>query len=835
MKRKKKPSPTPSIVQSTQSWMPIQDIRDGVIITRDRRYVKILEFSPINFLLRSSAEQDSILFSFQSMLKIAPCKLQFKVISRKANIEKYLEVIQKEQKKELNENCRHLQDEYMNLIESVGLREGVSRRFFIIFEYEPVFANQQGLFEDIVYELENTAYNIQSRMAQCGNELIAEENEDHKLIELFYHLMNPKRSEQFGFIKHAAQIVDRYVTASGRTLEDPPYMPAPEFFSPKSIQFRNGKYIVLDGKYYAFAYVPSGGYPTQVLAGWLSPLINAGEGVDIDIYLERLPKDQAQRKLGQQIRINRARIQDTQDTNTDFDELSNAISSGFHIKEGLGNNEDLYYLSILFTISGDSLKELEWKISQLEKQLIAMDMVLKPCRYQMEQAFLSSLPLCQLQKCIAKKSRRNVLTSGASSAYLFSSYEMCDENGILLGINKANDSLVIVDIFNSRRYKNANIAILGTSGAGKTFTLQCLATRMRLKNIQVFILAPLKGHEFRRACTQTGGEYIRISAGSNQCINIMEIRKMDTTSHRILDGEDTEGSILAEKVQKLHIFFSLLIPDITYEEDQILDESLIRVYGKKGITMDNDSLADPLCPDKYRTMPVLGDVYHELDENEKTKRMANILRPMVFGSANSFNKQTNVDLDNKYVVIDISSLTGNLLTIGMFVALDYVWDKIKEDRTKKKAVFLDELWQLIGASSNRLAANFVLEIFKTIRGFGGSAIAATQDIADFFALDDGKYGKGIINNSKTKMILNLEMEEASHVQEILNLTDTETMMITKFPRGNGLVATNSNNVFVEFRASQIEKMLITTDREELERLLEERKEMQNNEKGVIFM
>lgn len=822
-------------MQSTQSWLPIQDIRDGVVITKDDRYIKIMEFSPINFLLRSSAEQDSILFSFQSMLKIAPCKLQFKVISRTADTEKYLASIRREQKREQNKNCRQLQEEYLNLVESIGLREGVSRRFFLIFEYEPVFANHKGVFEDIVYELDNMAYNIQSRMAQCGNEFIEDENEDQKLIELFYNLLNRRRSERSSFLKHAEQILDRYVAASERTWNDPPYMPAPEFFSPKYVNFRHGSYIIVDGKYYMFAYVPSSNYPTRVLAGWLSPLVNAGEGIDVDIYLERLPKDQAQRKLGQQIRINRARIQDTQDTNTDFDELSNAISSGFHIKEGLSNNEDLYYFSILFTITGNNLKELEWKKSQLEKQLLSMDMVLKPFRYQMEQAFLSSLPLCQLPKCISKKSRRNVLTSGASSAYLFTSYEMCDENGILLGVNKANDSLVIVDIFNARRYKNANIAILGTSGAGKTFTLQCLATRMRLKNIQVFILAPLKGHEFKRACTQIDGEYIKISAGSSQCINIMEIRKMDTMTHRLLDGEETESSILAEKVQKLHIFFSLLIPDITYEEDQLLDEALIRVYEKKGITMENSSLPDPFNPGNYRCMPVLGDVFQELDKLDKTKRLANILRPMVFGSANSFNRQTNVDLNNKYVVIDISSLTGNLLTIGMFVALDYVWDKIKEDRTKRKAIFLDELWQLIGASSNRLAANFVLEIFKTIRGYGGSAIAATQDLSDFFALEDGKYGKGIINNSKTKVILNLEMEEAARVQDILNLTETETMMITKFARGNGLVATNSNNVFVEFRASQLEKMLITTDREELERLLLSQVKTQNIVKGGISM
>ena len=155
----------------------------------------------------------------------------------------------------------------------------------------------------------------------------------------------------------------------------------------------------------------------------------------------------------------------------------------------------------------------------------------------------------------------------------------------------------------------------------------------------------------------------------------------------------------------------------------------------------------------------------------------------------------------------------------MFVALDFVWDKAKENRTQAKAIFIDECWQLIGASSNRLAAEFVLEIFKIIRGYGGSAICATQDINDFFALEDGKYGKGIINNSKTKILLNLEEEEARRVQGVLRLSETEVMEITHFERGNGLISTNNNNVTVEIKCSQLEKELITTDRRELLEIL----------------
>ena len=379
---------------------------------------------------------------------------------------------------------------------------------------------------------------------------------------------------------------------------------------------------------------------------------------------------------------------------------------------------------------------------------------------------------------------------------------------------------MIVDIFNSRVYKNANLAIIGTSGAGKTFTMQLLALRMRRKGTQVFILAPLKGHEFLRACKNVGGEFISISPASKQCINIMEIRRVDQTANAIIDGVINENSILARKIQQLHIFFGLLIPDMTHEERQLLDETLIRTYALKGITHDNDSLIDPTDPEKYREMPILEDVYNLLIESQETRRMGNILNRLVHGSAKTFNQQTNVDLSNPYTVLDISELTGDLLTVGMFVALDFVWDKAKEDRTKEKAIFLDEVWQLIGSSSNSMAAEFVLEIFKIIRGYGGSAVCATQDLSDFFSLDGGKYGKGIINNAKTKIILNLEDDEAMRVQDALKLTDAEIANIIRFERGNGLISTNSNHITVEFKASDLEKQLITTGRYELSQIVQ---------------
>ncbi len=822
--------PEPELVNPSASYLPIRKIENGIIYTKDRRYVKIIEVIPINFLLRSAREQRGIIYSFISYLKISPVKLQFKVLTRRADINRHLETLREEMRLETDERCLALQKDYENLIRRIGSREAITRRFFIIFEYEPFAANRGNEESDAISALTTAVRTAKTYLQQCGNELLVPDNEDEMAAEVFYSILNRKTSVAKPLGVRVNEVIGQYINAGRR--DEIGNIPAMEFIAPETIDYTHGNYVIMDGTYHTYLLVPSGGYRPQVCAGWISLLVNAGEGIDVDIFFDRQPKDRIQQKLGQQLRINRSKIKDTSDTNSDFDDLDSAIRSGYFLKEGLANNEDFYYMNILITITADSLEELEWRTNEMKKLMLSQDMEAVSCHFREEQALLSALPLVSLEKKLFERSKRNILTGSVAGCYPFTSFEMCDDNGILLGVNKHNNSLIIVDIFNSRVYKNANMAILGTSGAGKTFTMQLMALRMRRRNIQVFIIAPLKGHEFHRACSNIGGEFIQISPASRNCINIMEIRKVDSSASDILDGPQTEKSELAAKIQRLHIFFSLLIPDMTHEERQLLDEALIQTYNQKGITHNNESLPDPEDPEHYREMPVLEDVFNILKKNADTKRLANIMNRLVHGSASTFNQQTNVNLDNKYTVLDISELTGDLLTVGMFVALDYVWDKAKEDRTVEKAIFIDETWQLIGAASNRLAAEFVLEIFKIIRGYGGSAICATQDLNDFFALEDGKYGKGIINNSKTKIVLNLEDEEAMRVQSILHLSEAETMAVTHFERGNGLISTNNNNVTVEFKASELEKELITTDRNELKKLLEKERQRRQMAEAV---
>lgn len=577
-------------------YLPIDRIENGIIYTKDHRYVKVIEVVPINFLLRSAREQRSIIYSFISYLKISPVKIQFKVLTKRADLNRHTDIVRREMEAEEDPHCRMLQEDYLQLINRIGSREATTRRFFIAFEYEQIGRRGANEEADAISSLQIAARTAANYLKQCGNEVLIPENEDEFTVELLYNILCRQTSSDIPLSQRVQDIVSGYI-AAGKSTDD---IPCTEFFAPARLDFIHGKYICIDGLYHSYLLIPSYGYKSRVPAGWLSLLVNAGDGIDIDLFFFKQPKERMVHKLGQQLRINRSKIKEASDTNSDFDDLDGAIRSGYFLKDGLANNEDFYYMNILVTITAETPEDLEWREREMRKLLVSQDLNMTTCSFREEQAFLSALPLTNLEKHLYNRSKRNVLTSGVASSYPFTAFELCDDNGILLGTNKINNSLVIVDIFNSRVYKNANMAILGTSGAGKTFTMQLMALRMRRKGIQVFIIAPLKGHEFLRACRNTGGEFISISPASKNCINVMEIRKTDKSVDALLDGAPIEKSELAAKIQQLHIFFSLLIPDMNHEERQLLDEALVKTYNQKGITHNNASLDDPQNPGHYR-------------------------------------------------------------------------------------------------------------------------------------------------------------------------------------------------------------------------------------------
>ena len=385
------PEPQFTHLNPVADYLPISRIENGIIYTKDHRYVKVVEVIPINFLLRSAREQRGIIYSFVSYLKISPVKLQFKVLTRRADIGRHMDTVRREMAQETNEQCRLMQEDYLQFIQQICSREAVTRRFFLVFEYEPWNSARRTDEEgEAIGSLQSAVHTASNYLRQCGNEVVLPDNEDEFTIDVLYNLLCRNESAAKPLPVRAKEVVAQYL-ANGREAEIG-HIPAGEFIAPGSIDFTHGRYICIDGLYYAYLLIPSDGYKTHVPAGWLSLMVNAGDGIDLDMFLSRQPKERIIQKVGQQLRINRSRIKDASDTNTDFDDIDSAIRSGYFLKEGLANNEDFYFMNLLVTVTAPNEEDLEWKVSEMKKLLLSQDMRVSTCHFREEQAFLTALP-----------------------------------------------------------------------------------------------------------------------------------------------------------------------------------------------------------------------------------------------------------------------------------------------------------------------------------------------------------------------------------------------------------------------------------------------------------
>lgn len=594
-----------------------------------------------------------------------------------------------------------------------------------------------------------------------------------------------------------------------------------DILSPTAVDTKSRDYIVVDGIFHAYLYITGYGYSTTVRSGWLSPLVEAGEGVSLNFIIKRQPKDKTLSKISQTTMINRSRMRDVGDTRQDYEELDSAIASGLYLKDVINRQgEDFYYMHTIIEVTAEDAETLEQRVTAVEQLCVSVDMIARRCDYKQEQAFLSTLPVLALDPDVERKSRRNALTSGVAAAFPFASYELSDKNGVFLGINMYNKTPVFLDPYDDYKYTNGNWWIGGSSGAGKTFTLLTLSGRLRQQGKRVIVIAPKKGHEFRPLCEKLGGLYLRMSPSSKDCPNLMAIRRASLDSYAHLKNLTArDDSVLADKISRLIIWFSLKKRDLSEEDKSRLDSSLVECYQRYGIDFDNRSLLDG--DGSFKEMPILADWYEVLQKNPETRHLAVVLARYVTGSAAAMGGRNDISLDNKFIVLDISGLSDDMIADGTFWATDVAYDLIMNAGTELSALLADELWSLVGASSNPQAAGFVLEMVKTIRGLGGIAVTSTQGMQDLFGLEGGKYGKGILDSSRIKLIMQMEEQEARLIQDVLNLSEDEVRQITRFRRGEGLLCIGYNHVPIAFHASQQEYDIITTSPTDLHRRAKE--------------
>lgn len=826
---------------SIQAWLPIKDIVQGVVVTRDKRFVKVLELLPVNFYTMSSMDKSAAIEDFAAYLKIAPANLQINVLTQPFDLNGYLKLLKGYLEQETNERCRAMLEESIEYVPQLVKREALTHRFFLSFSYDPSMKAADHTPEAIAAVLNEKAEVARRYLDRCGVAVLEPEYADNFILDLFYKIINKHTSQHIrlpdGVFDMLGMVHGIYDEDTLKALESEAAAPSgkkkrklfsrnktisplsrleagattiSDLIAPPDIDTHHADYLLLDGVYHAYLYISGYGYSTVVGKGWLTSLIEAGEGVSLSFQLVKQPREKTVNAIGQTTMINRSRMRDVGDTRQDFEELGDAIGAGLYLKEGMNREgQDFYYMHTLIEVIADDPDTLEQRMTAVETLCVASDMLAKRCEYKHEQAFLSFLPLLISDPDIERKSRRNALTSGVAASFPFASFELSDQKGIFLGLNLYNRSPVFLDFYDDYKYTNGNFAGFGNTGAGKSVLLQCIGKRVREQQRKVIYIVPEKGHEYIPLCEALGGQYIKLGPSSDDSIGLMDIRRFRDDPYNARTKGLRHDSLMAEKVSWLTGWYSLNKKNLTEEDRAYIDAALIECYNNFGITFDNASVfeEDGVTP---KRMPVIKDWYDVLMSKPQTEHLATVLTRYVSGSAISMGGPCNIDPDNPYTVIDLSGLPDDLMLPWVYAATGFATDIILQNGDVGTALLSDELWKLVGAHSNPLAADYTVRMVKLIRSQGGIAGVTSQGMADMMALDGGKYGKSILDSCRIKVVMQMEEQEARLIQKVLNLTEEETKMITRFHRGEGLLCIGHNHVPIAVHVSPKEYDAITT-------------------------
>lgn len=570
---------------------------------------------------------------------------------------------------------------------------------------------------------------------------------------------------------------------------------------------KNPKYLEIDNIFYSTLIIINYNREHDDLI--LKDIIDSNINLNISIIYEKQNTYKVIKDLTYHIGNVGVDLQSYSENRQDIDIAAFTYNDAKYIRREMQlNNEDLYYLYVYVNIFSQSKKDLEYMLNKVEGILQSRGMQTRRAYFRQEQAFKMCLPFfCDIKE-VKNVAKRNILTSGLLATYPFITSTVCDEDGIFIGSNMNNNSLVFIDKYNNNKYKNSNMCIFGTSGAGKSYYTKLLILRYRLLGIEQYVIDPER--EYEKLCENLEGVLLKIGPNSNTYINVFDIREESL--------EDNQSGYLATKIGKLIGFFNLVFGNINEEEKSIIEEKLIEMYKRKGINFDDETLYKENDRDKInikrkfketQDMPILEDFYNILAEDKKTEKLRIKLIPFVKGSLKFFNNYTNIKLNNKLIIADIYELGEENLKYGMCLFIELFWDRIKKDRKIKKSIYLDEIWRLIGVTSNKDVASFIYKIFKTIRKYGGSAVAITQDVSDLFSLENGTYGRSILNNSSIKNFFSLEEENLNILQQYENISDREKIEIKSLKRGETLMIVGDDHIVTRIESADFEDEIIT--------------------------
>lgn len=563
-----------------------------------------------------------------------------------------------------------------------------------------------------------------------------------------------------------------------------------DFIAPSSLEIESDHFRV--GTVYARTYYVYG-YPRQIYTGWLSPIVNLDEEIDVSMFiypvasqvvLENLRKKVTQLEADLQINAEKGKIRDPgkQAAIADAEELRDSLQVG---------EERFFRFGLYLTIYAKSLEELDFIEHKVETILGQQLVYSKPATVQMEQGINSTIPQFTDQLQV----RRNMNTGALATSFPFTSADLTQENGILYGINMHNNGLVIFDRFT---LENANMVVFAKSGAGKSFAVKLEAMRSMMMGTEVFIVDP--ENEYEKMCDAVGGTYVRMSLSSSTRINPFDLPQ-------VVDQDEADNALRANLIT-LHGLMRLMMGGaLNPAEEADLDQALIDTYAKAGIT------GDPLT--HQTPPPTINDLYETLLHMQGTgPSMAQRLRKYTSGTfAGIFSQQSNIDINNKLVVFNIRDLEDELRPVAMYIVLNHIWNKTKSDR-KKRNLIIDEAWQLLKYQDS---ANFMFSLAKRARKYYLGLTTISQDVEDMMS---SQMGRAIVSNSSMQLLLKQSNSAVDVLASVFKLTAEEQKRLSQFPVGQGLLFAGQNHVHIQVFASATETSLISTNPEEIKKVQE---------------
>lgn len=556
-----------------------------------------------------------------------------------------------------------------------------------------------------------------------------------------------------------------------------------DIIAPSAIEV-DFSHIKIDDVYIRTLFVT--GYPRYVSANWLSPLINFNHSLDISMYVYPSDSKDTLDQLRRRIAEMEAEI------NTDIERgriPQAATEAGLEDAKSLQSQlvkgaERFFQFSLYISISAESVKELNTITAQIQSMLASLLIISKTASLSMEDAFKTTLPYCKDRLLIT----RNMDTTALSTTFPFTSSELSDNQGILYGVNAHNDSLVIFDRYS---LENANMLVLATSGAGKSYAVKLEILRSLMFDTQIVILDP--ENEYEMITKAVGGNYISFSTTSPHKINPFQIARPQ---------ESTEDE-MGYKYLFLMSLLKIMIGEMSPIEEATMNRALVLTYRQKGISEDPSThqLEAPRMEDLYRALIGM--------EEQVSKVLAARLERYVMGSIKGiFDQQSNIDIDAPITVFTLRDLADEIRPIVMFMILDFVWTQVRKD-LRKRMLIVDEAWYLMRfEDSAKILQGFV----KRARKYYLGVTVISQNVDDFLA---SPYGKAIITNSALKILLKQSSAAINQISEVFFLSQGERQLLLSSNVGEGIFFAGQNHVAIKIISSPDEHALATSKPSEI--------------------